>query len=873
MHQAYTFESVLKNNQDPIESISAYGDHVIVGTRGGKLILYSVDKDLKVDMRMYSNISKKPIKQMEMIAVENLLFVLTDGMIHVCDISRIEGNFALMHKAEDTKGCTLFSIDVKMPKSPTGEMVVYVIRICCAKKRTLELFVWDCKSKSIKSFNFSIELSGVPKALCWVDDMVCVGLKNKYIVYDMTSPLPEKKDTFLTSSKFSMEPCICLIRNRMLGISKDDFLVAVEPNDYTKPKDGDSQSRPSPQPNPLKPLQWSSPLLGLLWDDPYAVGRTNSTIEVRNLGGKDTLIQRIPELQKTKFLAHSESGKIFAASTSELWCLRMVDITTQRTQLLQQKKYQLAIELTQVSEEHSEVKAQTIREIRMIYAKELFMNKEFKAAMKEFEMAAIDPYDVIRLFPTLVPETKSVADAVAASNIPQLIDRDLENAYLALIDFLAVARQKEVVKLRDNKSSSKSLLEIIDTTLLKCYLQTNDTLVAPLLRLNQIHFEEAEKTLKKHGKIAELIILYQVKGKHKLALQLLKSQAAVEGSVLQGRNRTIRYLQELGADHLPLIFEFADWVLEEDPEEGLTIFTEQLIEVEQLPRTKVLDFLISKHKVLVTPYLEYIIKQWNDTNTLRHNVLIKQYRDQVQRLMEQNSKGEATPDLQPMRAKLCKFLEESNSYSPDRALEDFPTTMLLEERALILKRLKRHEKVLAIYIQVFGDIAKAKAYCEENYEDDKEIFHTLLKTILCPTTMPPYEGVKLHPDFLRPNRDVALEILNSYALKINPITIFPFLPDDMPMQQLQYYMEKVLRQKIVEQHERHIKRGLLEAELARLKAAVQKEMEKSFEITESTLCVVCKKRFNIQGVFVRYPNGHLVHLSCNDRTVKAAAPQ
>lgn len=276
----------------------------------------------------------------------------------------------------------------------------------------------------------------------------------------------------------------------------------------------------------------------------------------------------------------------------------------------------------------------------MLYAKELFTNKEFSAAMQEFEKAAIDPYDVIRLFPSLVPEPKNTVDdgTVPTASVPKLEDHELENALMALIEFLAQARQREKVKVLDTKSST-SLLEIIDTTLLKCYLQTNDALVAPLLRLNQCHLEESEKMLKRYNKLSELIILYDGKGKHKKALTLLKEQANIEGSVLYGPKRTIAYLQTLGEANLPLIFEFADWVLTEDPFEGLRIFTDELIAVESLPRAKVLDFLVSKHKGLVIPYLEHLIEVWEDTNTLRHNALIKQYSDHVQRLLAQQAKG------------------------------------------------------------------------------------------------------------------------------------------------------------------------------------------------------------------------------------------
>ena len=47
-------------------------------------------------------------------------------------------------------------------------------------------------------------------------------------------------------------------------------------------------------------------------------------------------------------------------------------------------------------------------------------------------------------------------------------------------------------------------------------LQTNDALVAPLLRLkdNNCHVEESERVLKKKEKFSELIILYEKKGLH-----------------------------------------------------------------------------------------------------------------------------------------------------------------------------------------------------------------------------------------------------------------------------------------------------------------------------------------------------------------------
>lgn len=90
-------------------------NNVILGTRSGQLIMYSVDENGAVDMLMFNkNFSKKAITQMEVIAEENLLFVLTDAMIHVCDISRKENNFTFIHNSQFTKGCSLFTKDVKV---------------------------------------------------------------------------------------------------------------------------------------------------------------------------------------------------------------------------------------------------------------------------------------------------------------------------------------------------------------------------------------------------------------------------------------------------------------------------------------------------------------------------------------------------------------------------------------------------------------------------------------------------------------------------------------------------------------------------------------------------------------------------------------
>jgi Vam6/Vps39-like protein vacuolar protein sorting-associated protein 39 len=536
-------------------------------------------------------------------------------------------------------------------------------------------------------------------------------------------------------------------------------------------------------------IQWSEPPQMLVWDEPYLLGLITDSIEVRVLDTsgleKNNFIQAIPELQKIRFLISGKNGQqglIFAASTSHLWCIQAIDIATQRQRLLEDKKWFLALQLTAMSDESESDKSSMKHEIQTLYAYDLFINKQFREAMLEFSKLKTDPTNVINLFPDLLPscEPSSTVSNKMSSSMPQtellreiskLADKDLENGLMALIDYLVEIRQQ--IKVQSNAKSfgrnQKTLLSIIDTTLLKCYLETNDSFVASLIRLNNCHLEESEKILKSYRKYGELIILYQTKGQHKRALTLLKTSNLFE------YGRTIQYLQHLGAEHKRLIFEFSDWVLKEYPQEGLKIFTEDIQEVENLPKADVLDFLLKNHKLLAIPYLEHIIDVWNEPKPLFHNILITQYREKIleyQNDPDLNVVHQKKLQLQETRAKLINFLKSSNKYAADKVLVEFPYNDFLEERAIVLGKLEKHEKVLAIYFQILGDIDKAVAYCDEVYTTagttHHEVYITLIRILLNPPTTPPYSEVKLHPKCLQPDVESVLHILDKYSTRINP---------------------------------------------------------------------------------------------------------
>lgn len=261
--------------------------------------------------------------------------------------------------------------------------------------------------------------------------------------------------------------------------------------------------------------------------------------------------------------------------------------------------------------------------------------------MDEFAKLKRDPCEIIRLFPDLLgPETLKTPSNFIDGPTIVLEGHDLENGLLALISYLTHMRYNYKTEMKKQLSASETqrintLLSIIDTTLLKCYLQTNDSLVAPLLRLNNCVLDESERTLIKYQKFGELIILYQTKGQHKKALQVLQSQAKVPDSSLFGYEKTIQYLQQLGSEHKQLIFEFSGWVLNENPIDGLKIFTEDIHEEDYLPRAEVLDFLLKQHKNLSITYLEHVIHVWGETKPMFHNILIQEYREKIENLKKE----------------------------------------------------------------------------------------------------------------------------------------------------------------------------------------------------------------------------------------------
>lgn len=614
----------------------------------------------------------------------------------------------------------MFVTNVSRHQTQTGERTA-ILRLCVALKRKLLLFYW--KNNDFHELGPDLAVPDTPRSIAWVDESLCVGFRSEYTLINVTG---EQKELFPLGRH--PEPVVAGIdKNRLLALGRDEKSYIL-----------DSKGNPILS----HEISWSDFPITLVDDMPYLLSLLpNSVIEVQTME-PHLVIQKLADFsnEKLKLMIRciNKKGLLFVASEHDIFCILAVPYSQQVPQLLKQNQFELARKLAGAAEyDDVNKKDQTIKQIDFEHAFHLFCKKEFKDAMNLFTKLEADPVIVIGLFPDLLPE-KYERKFQYPSQPPRLSQEDSQTALNALIEFLLPFRRKLTSSTDsptppskpDAVGSKAELRQIVDTTLLKCYLKTNDALVASLLRLpdNQCNLEAAEQALKNSNKLNELLILYQSKGMHRKALDMLTVEMCKNSNSIFSYERIINYLQHLGPEHLQLIFEYSEWVLKHYPEEGLRIFTEEFgSETENLPREKVIDHLQRVNPDLLIPYLEHVILQWKDRTQSLHNLLIYKYKEIVARKMKEylNSlpeghipaaAGSEPGDLGTTRRKLLRFLLTSDHYSTEVLPTEFERHGLWHEKAVVMGKIGDHREALAIYIHRLNDAETAESYCDRVYD-------------------------------------------------------------------------------------------------------------------------------------------------------------
>ena len=517
---------------------------LFVGTREGHLLMYGVglrpgrDSELQL-LRSNKYFSKKPIQQLAAVPEYSILVALKEGLVTVHDIDMAVTNFPLIHSVGRSKGCSLFCLSVTRTPSLTGETAV-TVRMCVAVKRKLQFYYW--KNRKFWELQPDMSLSDSARAVAWGGETVCLGTRAEYSLYQLGMEAGQQlQDLFPTGR--SQEPRVTAMQDNRFALDKDDQTTFISSSGLLNPK----------------AVQWSEPPLVTVHDQPYLVSVLSKSVEIRT--DEPRLLIQTLELPKPRLASCAAPGRVFIASAGMVWCLAMVPVAEQVPQLLRDKQFELACTVATTCEPNTADKSRRIQNIQTLMAFDLFCSHKFSESMEVFFKLEICPSHVVGLFQNLLPA--EFQDKLQYPDKPPALQgRQLENALLALIEFLTQCRHKlgrvasqpalspqPLVEGVIVIKSRKQALQIIDTTLLKCYLQTNDALVAPLLRLkeNWCHQEEAERVLLRAGKFTELVIFYNTRGMHRRALELLSEHSGKQESPLAGRDRTVAYLQVLTA--------------------------------------------------------------------------------------------------------------------------------------------------------------------------------------------------------------------------------------------------------------------------------------------------------------------------------------
>uniref|UniRef100_A0AAR2KF02 CNH domain-containing protein n=1 Tax=Pygocentrus nattereri TaxID=42514 RepID=A0AAR2KF02_PYGNA len=811
MHDAYEPVPILEKLPLQIDCLAAWEDWLLVGTKPGHLLLYRIKKDAGTNRfevtleKSNKNFSKK-IQQLFVVSQYKILVSLLENNIHVHDLLTFQ-QITVVSKA---KGATLFACDLQ--QSSSGEAK---LRMCVAVKKKLQLYYW--KDREFYELQGDFAAPDIPKSMAWCENSICVGFKRDYYLIRMDGR-GSIKELFPTGKQ--LEPLVAPLADGKVAVGQDDLTVVLNEEGVCTQKCA---------------LNWTDIPVAMEHQPPYIIAVLPRYVEIRTFEPR-LLVQSV-ELQRPRFITSAGPNIVYVASNHFVWRLVPVSIASQIRQLLQDKQFELALQLAKMKDDSDGDKRQQIHHIQNLYAFNLFCQKRFDDSMQVFAKLGTDPTHVIGLYPDLLPSDYR-KQLHYPNPLPTLSGAELEKAHLALIDYLTQKRSHLVKQLNDSDPSTtsplmegtptiksrKKLLQIIDTTLLKCYLHTNVALVSPLLRLenNHCHVEESEYVLKKAHKYSELIILYEKKGLHQKALQVLLDQSTKANSPLKGHERTVQYLQRLGAENLGIIFEFSPWVLKICPEDGLKVRKQM----------SALLFYISVPAVAA---------------------------------------GKEEGELGEFRNKLLCFLDISTYYEPERLISDFPFDGLLEERALLLGRMGKHEQALFIYVHILKNTHMAEEYCHRHYDKSadgsKDVYLSLLRMYLSPPDVHCLGPIKMELSEPQANLQAALQVLELHHSKLNTTKAINLLPANTQIWEIRVFLESVLEEKAQRKRFDQVLKSLLQAEFLRVQEERIFHQQVKCVITEEKTCRVCKKKIG-NSAFARYPNGVVVHyFCCKDRSV------
>ncbi|XP_011236905.1 transforming growth factor-beta receptor-associated protein 1 isoform X2 [Mus musculus] len=768
---------------------------------------------------------KKPVNELCAASALNRLLVLCDNSITLVNMLNLEP----VPSGARIKGATTFAVN----ESPVnGDPFCVEVCIISVKRRTVQMFlVYEDRVQIVKE----VSTPEQPLAVAVDGYFLCLALTTQYIILNYSTGLSQDLFPYCSEEK----PPI------VKRIGRQEFLLAGPGGlGMFATVAGISQRAP---------VHWSENVIGAAVCFPYVIALDDEFITVHSMLDQQQK-QTLPF--KEGHILQDFEGRVIVATSKGVYILVPLPLEKQIQDLLANRRVEEALVLAKGARRNIPKEKFQVMYRRILQQAGFiqFAQLQFLEAKELFRSSQLDVRELISLYPFLLPTsssfTRSHPPLHEYADLNQLTQGDQEKMAKCkrfLMSYLNEIRSTEV---------ANGYKEDIDTALLKLYAEADhDSLLDLLVTENFCLLTDSAAWLEKHKKYFALGLLYHYNKQDASAVQLWVN--IVNGDI---QDSTRSDLYEYIVDFLTycldqeLVWTHADWLLQKSEEIGVQIFTKRPLDEQQQTSFNPDNIISSlkKYPKALVKYLEHLVIDRRLQKEEYHTHLAILYLEEV--LRQRVSTGGKDVEATETQAKLRRLLQKSDLYRVHLLKEKVQGAGLPMESAILHGKLGEHEKALHILVHEMGDFSAAEDYCLWSSEGQgaacrQRLFHTLLAMYL--RAGPSAQDLTV----------AAVDLLNHHAREFDVTQVLQLLPDTWSVQLLCPFLMGAMRDSIHARRTTQVALGLAKSENLIYMYDKMKLKGNAVRLSERELCQLCQNPFG-EPVFVRYPNGGLVHTHC-----------
>uniref|UniRef100_A0ABI7W5C9 CNH domain-containing protein n=1 Tax=Felis catus TaxID=9685 RepID=A0ABI7W5C9_FELCA len=767
---------------------------------------------------------RKPVSELRAASALNRLLVLCDNSITLVNMMSLEP----VPSGARIKGAVALALN-ENPVS--GDPFCVEVCIISVKRRTIQVFlVYEDRVQIVRE----VSTPEQPLAVAVDGHFLCLALTTQYIILNYNTGVAQDLFPYCSDEK----------RPIVKRIGRQEFLLAGPGGlGMFATVAGISQRAP---------VHWSENVIGAAICFPYVIALDNEFITVHSMLDQQQK-QTLPF--KEGHILQDFEGRVIVATSKGVYILVPLPLEKQIQDLLASRRVEEALVLAKGARRNIPKEKFQVMYRRILQQAGFiqFAQLQFLEAKELFRSGQLDVRELISLYPFLLPTsssfTRSHPPLHEYADLNQLTQGDQEKMAKCkrfLMSYLNEVRSTEV---------ANGYKEDIDTALLKLYAEADhDSLLDLLVTENSCLLTDSAAWLEKHKKYFALGLLYHYNNQDAAAVQLWVN--IVNGDI---HDSTRSDLYEYVVDFLTysldqeLVWKYADWVLQKSEEVGVQVFTRRPLDEQQnsFNPDSIITCLKKYPKALVK-YLEHLVIDRRLQKEEYHTHLALLYLDEVlQQRPGANSKGAEATETQ---AKLRHLLQKSDLYRVHFLIDRVRGADLPMESAILHGKLEEHEEALRILVHELQDFSAAEDYCLWRSEGRdppyrQRLFHTLLAMYLQPGPSVPELAV------------AATDLLNHHAAEFDAAHVLQLLPGTWSVQLLRPFLTGAVRDSVHARRTTQVALGLAKSENLIYKYDKMKLKGSSVRLSDKKLCQMCQNPFR-EPVFVRYPNGGLVHTHC-----------